>query len=78
MRSMPCVSTQWAYTLKGYNGGSYRVTYVVYVWTRRIGWSIGVRYIYLISVFYNTVDIVYDYNSLTACLLYFIPYIHNS
>jgi hypothetical protein len=31
VRSMPCVSTQWAYTLKGYNGGSYRVTYVVYV-----------------------------------------------
>ena len=36
MRSMPCVSTQWAYTLKGYIGGSYRATYVVYVWTGRI------------------------------------------
>ena len=27
--------------------------YVVYVWTWRIGWSIGVRYIYLISVILN-------------------------
>ena len=52
--------------------------YVVYVWTRRIGWSIGVRYIYLISVFYNTVDMAYDYNSLTACLLYFVPYTQNT
>ena len=47
VRSMPCVSTQWAYTLKGYSGGSYRVTYVVYVWTGRICWSVGVRYIYI-------------------------------
>ena len=52
--------------------------YVVYVWTWRIGWSVGVRYIDLISVFYNAVDIAYDYNSLTACLLYLIPYTQNT
>ena len=28
-------------------GGSYRVNYVVYVWTGRICWSVGVRYIYI-------------------------------
>jgi hypothetical protein len=71
---MPCVSTQSAYTLKGYSGGSYRGTYVVYVWTGRICWSVGVKYIYLISVFYNTVDMAYDYNSLTVFTLLYSIY----
>jgi hypothetical protein len=48
-----------------------RVNYVVYVWTGRMCWGVGVRYIYLISVILH----VYGgyglcYNSLTACLLY--------
>jgi hypothetical protein len=37
-------------------------------------------YIYLISVFYNAVDITYDYDSITDVysLLYFIPYTQNT
>ena len=71
MRSMPCVSTQWAYTLKGYNGGSYRVTYVVYVWTGRICWGVGVRYIYLISKILNVYGGLYTYiNTLTHMVTY--------
>ena len=71
MRSMPmCIYAVGVYTY-GIYGGSYRVNYVVYVWTGRMCGSVGVRYMYLISVILN----VYGgyglcYNSLTACLLY--------
>ena len=51
----------------------HRVNYVVYVWTGRMCGSVGVRYMYLISMFYNAVDIVYGYDSLTVfTLLYSI------
>ncbi len=66
VRSMPmCMYAVGVYTYEIY-GGSYRVNYVVYVWTGRMCGSVGVRYIYLISMFYNAVDIVYDYDSLTC------------
>ena len=52
-----------------------RVNYVVYVWTGRIGWSIGVRYIYLISVILNVYGgYIFNYNSITACFTLLIPY----
>ena len=73
MRSMPmCIYAVGVYTY-GIYGGSYRVNYVVYVWTGRMCGSVGVRYMYLISMFYNAVDIVYGYDSLTVfTLLYSI------
>ena len=40
-----------------------------------LGWSIGVRYIYLISVILNVYGgYIYNYNSLTACFTLLIPY----
>ncbi len=63
MRSMPmCIYAVGVYTY-GIYGGSYRVNYVVYVWTGRVCWSIGVRYIYIFNV-YNSKrvrgDMIYD------------------
>ena len=52
-----------------------RVNYVVYVWTGRMCWGVGVRYIYLISVILNVYGgYIYNYNSLTACFTLLIPY----
>ena len=46
-----------------------RVNYVVYVWTGRMCWGVGVRYIYLISIILNVYrgDMIYDicFNTLT-------------
>ena len=50
MRSMPmCIYAVGVDMWRTYIG----YAYVVYVWTGRIVWSIGVRYIYLISVILN-------------------------
>ena len=52
-------------------GGSYRVNYVVYVWTGRICWGVGVRYIYLISKILNVYGGLYTYiNTLTHMVTY--------
>ena len=46
-----------------------RILWDVYVW------SIGVRYIYLISVILNVYGgYIFNYNSLTACFTLLIPY----
>jgi len=41
-----CIYAVGVYTY-GIYGGSYRVNYVVYVWTGRMCGSVGVRYIYI-------------------------------
>ncbi len=62
-----CIYAVGVYTY-GIYGGSYRVNYVVYVWTGRMCWGVGVRYIYN---FYNSKrvrgDMIYDicFNTLT-------------
>jgi hypothetical protein len=65
-----CIYAVGVYTY-GIYGGSYRVNYVVYVWTGRICWGVGVRYIYLISVFLNVYGGLYIYfNTITHMVTY--------
>ena len=52
-----------------------RVNYVSIRMNGTLGGSIGVRYIYLISVILNAYDgYIFNYNSLTACFTLLIPY----
>ena len=52
-----------------------RVNYVSIRMNGTLGWSIGVRYIYLISVILNVYGgYIFNYNSLTACFTLLIPY----
>ena len=73
MRSMPmCIDAIDVYT---YGEDIYRVCLRSIRMDVTLGWSIGVRYIYLISVILNVYGgYIYNYNSLTACFTLLIPY----